>query len=72
MLYEGTGGIFLFIDEMSSVHGQAASSGLLWLLALCFLKCATCYYLKYVDMDHLVVKIVQFGIFMESISITFC
>jgi hypothetical protein len=27
MLYEGTGGIFLFIDEMPSRRDQAASSG---------------------------------------------
>ena len=60
MLYEGTGGIFLFIDEMPSRRDQATSSGQLWLLALSFLKCATCYYLKYVDMDHMVVKIVHF------------
>ena len=27
LLYQGTGGLFLFIDEMSSHHDQAASSG---------------------------------------------
>ena len=55
MIYQGTGGLFLFIDEMPSRRDQAASSGQLWLLALSLLKCASCYYVKYVDMDHLVV-----------------
>ena len=30
----------------------------IWLLALSLLKCASCYYVKYVDMDHIVVKTV--------------
>ena len=45
MLYQGTGGLFLFIDEMPSRRDQAASSGQLWLLALSLLKCASCYYI---------------------------
>ena len=45
MLYQGTGGLFLFIYEVPSRRDQAASSGYLWLLALSLLKCASCYYI---------------------------
>ena len=59
MIYQGTGGLFLLIDEILSRRDQAASSEYLWLLALSLLNVlAVTIYVKYVDMDHMVFKTV--------------